>query len=130
AGKHPAGIIRIAVSRDDDRVKVTVSDDGAGIDLERARDRAIERGLLSPDVAAQTTLEQMSEALFLPGFSTREDTTPISGRGIGLNAVHAAVTGHGGTLGSEHGSGAGVKVVCEMPDIRGTLEVVTFEGAV
>jgi chemotaxis protein histidine kinase CheA len=129
AGKHPAGIIRIAVSRDGDRIKVSISDDGAGIDLERARTRAVERGLLSPDVAAQTTLEQISDALFLPGFTTRDSLTPISGRGIGLNAGHAAVTGHGGTLRIERGSTGGLKLLCEVPDIRGTVEVVTFEGS-
>jgi two-component system chemotaxis sensor kinase CheA len=128
AGKPAAGVIRITVSREGERVRLVVSDDGAGIDVERVRGRAVERGLLSEEVATHASAAQISEVLFAPGFSTREATTATSGRGIGLDAAHEAMTSHGGSLRIEHRAGGGTSLIAEVPDIRGTLQVVTFEG--
>jgi len=125
-GKNPIGEIRISAARDGELVTIEVSDDGAGLDVERTRQRAIERGILSADLAPIATAEQLNEFLFTPGFTTREVPTDVSGRGIGLDAARAAVVGHGGSLEIRANTVKGTTLVAVLPDIRGTLNVICF----
>ncbi len=97
-GKSPAGRVEVSVRRQRDRVIVELSDDGRGLDTERLKAVAIERGLLTPE-AARTLSE--GEALLLcclPGVSTAGSITDVSGRGVGMDAVKRAIESLGGTL--------------------------------
>ncbi len=129
AGKPPTGSIRIEVGLESGVACLTIVDDGAGIDVERVRARAVERGLMSKDVAPHASPSRVIECLFAPGFSTRDSMTDISGRGIGLDAAHAAVTAYGGTLALESTLERGTTLRATVPDARGAIQVVCFESA-
>ncbi|CAG0962330.1 type IV pili sensor histidine kinase and response regulator,chpA; chemosensory pili system protein ChpA (sensor histidine kinase/response regulator) [Methylophilaceae bacterium] len=95
-GKPEIGSIKLRVKRENEEITLTVEDDGAGIDLEKVREKAIRNGLILPD---QETSEQgLLAVIFEPGFSTATDITQISGRGVGLDAVRGDITGLGGRI--------------------------------
>lgn len=91
AGKPADGAIAISFTRDGDAVIATLSDDGAGIDPVRIRQVAVTRGLLSQDVADTLTDAAALRLIFAPGFTTTNAVSEISGRGVGMDAVQAAV---------------------------------------
>jgi two-component system, chemotaxis family, sensor kinase CheA len=95
-GKGPCGSIRLDAYPKGNRVVITVEDDGAGMDPERIRLRAIEKGLVSRDVAL--TRRETLDLVFLPGFSTKEQVSEVSGRGVGLDVVKKNVARLSGTV--------------------------------
>jgi two-component system chemotaxis sensor kinase CheA len=97
-GKPPRGTVKLMVKRASDRVILEVADDGRGMDVERLKAIAVERGLVTAEAAKDL---QEREALLLscmPGLSTAESVTDVSGRGVGMDAVKRAVEAVGGTL--------------------------------
>jgi len=98
AGKPPAGTIRLEARHRAGMLSITLSDDGRGIDVERLRAKAVSRGLVAAQVAGQLTEVELLEFLFLPGFSTKEQVTEISGRGVGLDVVQTMVKAVGGNV--------------------------------
>jgi two-component system chemotaxis sensor kinase CheA len=99
---------------------IEISDDGAGIDTDRVRSKAIERGLIGPD--AQMNDEQIRMLIFEPGFSTKEEVSDLSGRGVGMDVVKRNVQQLNGsvTLASEKGHGSTVTI--ELPLTLAILE--------
>lgn len=87
AGKNEQAIITLSASHSEGMLSITVEDDGRGIDTERLRMKIIEKGLITPDMAARLSEEELLEFLFLPSFSTRDEVTDLSGRGVGLDVV-------------------------------------------
>jgi len=114
-GKSLRGLLVLSARRERDKVLVEVSDDGAGFDAERLRQRAVDMGTLSPDKVGEITEQQSYELAFLPGLSTREEATDLSGRGVGLDAVKAAVEGLGGKIGLRSAPGKGSRFTLELP---------------
>jgi len=114
-GKSVRGLLVLSARRERDKVLVEVSDDGAGFDGERLRQRAIDMGVLSPDKLPDVTEQQSYELAFLPGLSTRDEATELSGRGVGLDAVKAAVEGLGGKIGLRSAPGKGSRFTLELP---------------
>ncbi len=114
-GKPPHGTITVTCSAEADVVRLDVSDDGAGIDFAEVRRRGIALGLLPANT--QFTEAQLADVLWKAGFSTRTVTTEVSGRGIGLDAVGAAVAAVGGTctVSSVHGTGTTWSVSIPAP---------------
>ncbi|MFM1903573.1 MAG: Gliding motility regulatory protein [Planctomycetota bacterium] len=98
AGKPPLGTIRLEARHRAGMLHITLTDDGRGIDVEQVRGRAIARGLVAPAVADQLSELELLEFLFLPGFSTKESVTEISGRGVGLDVVQSMVKAVGGSV--------------------------------
>jgi two-component system chemotaxis sensor kinase CheA len=113
AGKDEVGHITIAARRKKDSIIIDVSDDGAGIDLESVRDRAIEAGLLHPDLAEDLPPSEIAALIFRPGISTAKNVSAVSGRGVGMDAVKATIESLGGVveLRSERGKGTTTSVV-------------------
>jgi len=105
-------------------VEVEVEDDGAGVDLAAVRRRAVERGIVSPGQAATMSDEDATELLFAPGFSTRDRAGELSGRGIGLDAMRAAVAIEDGTVTLSSRSGRGSTVTVRVPHERPYVDVV------
>lgn len=93
-GKQEAGLITFRAYQKGNHVVIEVADDGRGVDLEKIRKRAIERGILSSDKAV--TREELIELIFTPGFSTKETVTEISGRGVGMDVVRDKIASIGG----------------------------------
>ncbi len=113
AGKPEAGRIRIDARREKDSIRIAVADDGAGMDLEAARRRAVEAGIVHPDLAADLSPEQLAALAFRPGLSTAEHVTEISGRGVGMDAVRVTLESLGGAVefATERGRGTVTQLV-------------------
>jgi two-component system chemotaxis sensor kinase CheA len=107
ADKPKTGVLEISARHAGGNVVIEVRDDGRGIDPAKVGARAVERGLITPDIAATLDARGAAELLFLPGFSTAEVTSDISGRGVGMDAVRTMIRELGGevTLTSETGRG-------------------------
>ena len=114
-GKSGRGLLVLSARRERDKVLVEVSDDGAGFDAARLRRRAIDMGLLSSEKVAELTEQQSYELAFLAGLSTRAEATDLSGRGVGLDAVKAAVEGLGGKISLRSAPGKGSRFTLELP---------------
>jgi len=97
-GKSPSGSIVLEARHRAGMLQILITDDGRGIDIERLRARAVERDLVPRHVAERLTESEVLEFIFLPGFSTREKVTEISGRGVGLDVVQSMVKAVGGTV--------------------------------
>jgi two-component system chemotaxis sensor kinase CheA len=115
AGKPPAGTIELAATREHDRVVITLTDDGAGLDPERIRAKAVERGLVSAEVAANLDDDAVFDFVFEPGFSTAAAVTDVSGRGVGMDAVRTAVTALDGSVSLDSTPGEGTTVTVRLP---------------
>lgn len=115
AGKPAKGKVTIAVRRQRDRVVFELSDDGRGVDVERVKALAVERGLLTADHVRALTERETLMLICLPGFSTSTDVTDISGRGVGMDAVRRAVEQVGGTLDIETRRGKGTTFKLSLP---------------
>lgn len=115
AGKPRTGTIRLAASKLKDQVAITVEDDGRGLDLEAIRRKAVERGLASPEKAASLSESQLADFIAMPGFSTAEKVTEVSGRGVGLDVVKNKVEAMGGSLRIESRPGAGTTFLVTVP---------------
>lgn len=112
AGKPEQGTIRLNAYHEGGHVILEISDDGAGISVEKVRRKAVERGLVNADVAATLSEAQVFRYIFEPGFSTAEKITNVSGRGVGMDVVRSNIEKIGGTveLSSREGRGTTVRV--------------------
>jgi two-component system, chemotaxis family, sensor kinase CheA len=98
AGKAREGLIRLSAQHADDSVIIEIRDDGHGINVERVRKKAIEKNLASPEDLRQRSDEEIIQLIFAPGFSTAENVSELSGRGVGMDVVRTMVTRAGGTI--------------------------------
>jgi two-component system chemotaxis sensor kinase CheA len=114
-GKSERGKLVLTARRERDKVLVEVSDDGRGFDVPELRKRAVLMGALTAQKSAELTDVQACELAFLPGLSTREETTETSGRGVGLDAVKSAVEKLGGKLSVKSARGLGTAFTLELP---------------
>ncbi|HHW14930.1 MAG TPA: chemotaxis protein CheA, partial [Firmicutes bacterium] len=97
-GKNPAGEVRIAARHEGSQVVVEVSDDGRGVDPAKIKAKAVERGAVTAEEAAQMNEQEVFALLFRPGFSTAEKVTDVSGRGVGLDVVLTKIQSLNGTV--------------------------------
>ena len=106
AGKPGEGVVRLAALHRSGRIVIEISDDGRGIDRERVRKMAEEKGLIDP--AATMSDEEVDNIIFLPGFSTAQSVTDVSGRGVGMDVVKRSIQALGGriTIASQPGKGS------------------------
>jgi two-component system chemotaxis sensor kinase CheA len=113
AGKPETGLVAVSARRDKDTIRISVRDDGAGIDLDAVRARAVESGALHADLAGDLPPEELLAFVFRPGLSTREEVSDISGRGVGMDAVKATIESLGGhvELASQRGRGTETTLV-------------------
>ena len=117
-GKQEVGRIRLEAENEGDRVRIRVVDDGRGIDIDGVVKTAVDRGIITADEAQTLESSDALQLLFRPGFSTREETSEISGRGIGLDAVASTVRSSGGDLWIESTLGQGTEINVEVPVAR------------
>ena len=115
AGKPPRGVVELSVTRDRDRIQIRVSDDGRGMDPQKMIDAAIRKGLITPEEGELLSPRQALMLSCIPGFSTAKEVTDISGRGVGMDAVNAAIQKLGGTLLIESEPGAGSTFTLRLP---------------
>jgi two-component system chemotaxis sensor kinase CheA len=115
AGKNPEGSLILRAMQEGSHVVVEVSDDGAGISVDKVRAKAIERGLITPTRAAQLPERELMQMIFLPGFSTAAQITNISGRGVGMDVVRTNVEKIGGKVELDSRLGNGTTLRLRIP---------------
>ena len=120
AGKPAEGTIHLRAFHRSGRIVIEISDDGAGIDTDKVRKKAIQRGLIGPD--AQLSGDQLRMLIFEPGFSTREEISDLSGRGVGLDVVRRNVQQLHGTVTMTSEKGHGSTASIELPLTLAILE--------
>ena len=124
AGKPRKGFVRLSAHRDRDNVIIELSDDGAGINVEKVKNKAVERGLISKEQAAGLNTDDAIELLFQPGFSTADKITDISGRGVGLDVVRRAIESLKGTVRVESTMGKGSRFELLLPPTMAIVDVM------
>ncbi len=122
AGKPATGAIAITVGYEGNDVSVEFRDDGAGLDLERIRERALTQGLIGPEDAVDAS--RAAELIYLPGFSTATELTGLSGRGIGMDVVRAEIQGLGGRIETTTTPGQGSSFRMVLPLTTAVTQVV------
>ncbi len=113
AGKPEIGEIVIDAAQRGNEVVLTVSDDGAGLDFPRIRAKAIEAGLLAPDIELPEA--QLAQFIFMPGFSTAKEVSQIAGRGVGMDVVKNEITSLGGRVEIASAPGRGTTFAITLP---------------
>jgi two-component system chemotaxis sensor kinase CheA len=114
-GKPRQGTITVAAYQEGNGVIIEVRDDGAGIDTERVKKKAIERGIITQEQAATLSESEAVQLVMLPGFSTADKVTDLSGRGVGTDAVKNKVESLGGQFMMYSKFGSGTRVVIRLP---------------
>jgi two-component system chemotaxis sensor kinase CheA len=115
AGKDRSGRLILRAFHEGGQVNIEISDDGAGLNAERIRKKAIERGVITADQAARMTEREVFYLIFLAGFSTAEKVTNVSGRGVGMDVVKTNVEKIGGTVDVQSVLGRGTTVRVKIP---------------
>ncbi|MFZ0661936.1 MAG: chemotaxis protein CheW [Acidobacteriaceae bacterium] len=115
AGKPAEGMLKLRACRDGSQVIVEVMDDGGGIRVEKIRDKAIERTLITVEKAAQMSERELLQLIFLPGFSTATAVTNVSGRGVGMDVVRNNVEKIGGKVEIDSRAGKGTTLRMRIP---------------
>lgn len=114
-GKDTTGTITLSAEHEGNHIIITIEDDGKGIDPEVIKEKAISKGLISREKAKELTTNDAYNLIFLPGFSTAEVVTNISGRGVGMDVVKTNVTKLRGLINIESKVGAGTKIIIKLP---------------
>jgi chemotaxis protein histidine kinase CheA len=115
AGKDEAGLISIQCARESGNMKVTITDDGRGIDKERIRKKIVEKGLIPRETAAALGEEELINFIFQSGFSTTEQLTNVSGRGVGMDAVKNNIELMKGSIAIKTDAGEGTVFTISVP---------------
>lgn len=118
--KHPVGRIRFEFTIESETLRIRVEDDRQGIDFERVRKKAVEAHILSPETAVLANNSELTAILFFDGFSTTSSPTHISGRGIGMSAIHDTIKKRNGTIdiSSIRGQGTTVEICVPLNQLQ------------
>lgn len=114
-GKPETGKISIAIKKSGKTLTVDIADDGAGLQTEKIKKRAVESGLKKSTEAAKMTPNEVFECIFAPGFSTAEEVTTISGHGMGMDVVRSNIEKSGGSIHLHSAEGKGCTFTISMP---------------
>lgn len=114
-GKPRLGHVRLSAQQEGDYVTIEIRDDGAGIDPERLRSKAREKGLIDNDTASRLSTEECLNLIFLPGFSTKTEVTDISGRGVGMDVVSSRIRELSGQIQIQSEIGKGSRFIIRVP---------------
>lgn len=128
AGKPPVGRLHLSAHHANNRVIITVADDGRGIDARRVVAKAVDRGLVSPQRAQELTETEIYQLLFMPGFSTAESVSNLSGRGVGLDVVRRNIEGLGGQVSVQSAPGQGTTFSLSLPLTLATIRALLVEA--
>ena len=123
------GTIRLEARHRAGMLQIILSDDGRGIDLERLRTKVVERELTTAAIANDLSEAELLEFLFLPGFSTKERVTEVSGRGVGLDVVHNMVRSVGGSVRVSARHGKDTRFVLQLPITVSVIRALLVEIA-
>jgi len=114
-GKPRTGRVELIAKREKSHILIIVKDDGKGIDPEKVKKKAVERGLISPEQAAEMRPEDAINLIFLPGFSTAEKVSDVSGRGVGMDVVQDVIKTLNGSISVKSEIGKGSTFILKLP---------------
>jgi len=123
-GKPRTGEVTLSASRERDHVIIEVADDGAGLDVEAIKQQALDQGVRSPEEIEAMTDSDLYDLVFHPGFSTADEVTDTSGRGVGMDVVHDTVTKLDGSVNVESTPGEGTTVSLRLPVTMAIVKVL------
>lgn len=129
AGKSASALIQIEASQEGEQIVVSITDDGRGIDERRVIAKALEKGLISEDRAASLSRRDALELIFLPGFSTAEKVSNVSGRGVGMDVVRSNLKKINGSVELESTVGSGTTIRLRVPLTMAILQVLLAQVA-
>jgi len=114
-GKRAEGHLKLRACHEGGQVVIEISDDGAGIDTSRVKNKALERGLITPQQAVVMSERELLNLIFLPGFSTAEKITNLSGRGVGMDVVKTNIDRVNGSVDIHSAMGSGTTIKIKIP---------------
>lgn len=124
AGKNPKGTIHLEACEEGDQIVIRITDDGAGIDPDRIVRKAIEKGLVTAERVSTLSKREILDFIFLPGFSTKEVASNVSGRGVGMDVVRTNVKNMNGSVELDSSAGKGTTVTLRLPLTMAILPVL------
>ena len=126
-GKSEVGNIWLNAYQDGNNVNIEVRDDGAGINIEKVKNKALEKGTITPEQAEVMTDKEIIDLLFQPSFSTAEKITDVSGRGVGLDVVKTKIEGLGGNIECRSVVGEGSSFIIHLPLTLAIIQALMVE---
>ncbi|MFN8671955.1 MAG: chemotaxis protein CheW [Candidatus Sericytochromatia bacterium] len=128
-GKNKVGKINLIAKHEGNSVLIIVEDDGGGINSDKVKQKAVEKGVISQEEASFMSEEDAFQIIFLPGFSTVDSTTELSGRGVGMDAVLSKVKSLGGSIIIHSKRGEGTRFTIKLPLTLAIMEVLLVKLA-
>ncbi|MCC6503104.1 MAG: chemotaxis protein CheA [Deltaproteobacteria bacterium] len=128
-GKPAIGTITLSAYQKGNHVIVEVKDDGAGIDVDFVRDKAVDRGVVTSEFATGLSRQESLELIFMPGFSTRDVVSETSGRGVGMDVVKENITRLSGIIDMETVKGKGTRFILTIPITLAIVQALIVEDA-
>ncbi len=122
AGKNPVGKITVSAKHRENKIIINITDDGRGLDVEKIKQKALEKGLLTPDEIENIDEEHLVNLIFYPGFTTGDSVTELSGRGLGLDIVHTKISQLNGRVDIFSEFQKGTMVTIELPATMATIK--------
>ncbi|WEM41602.1 chemotaxis protein CheA [Photobacterium sp. DA100] len=115
AGKPRVGTVLLSASQEGDHILLTIEDDGGGMDPDKLRGIAVERGVMDADAASRLTDSECYNLIFAPGFSTKKEISDISGRGVGMDVVKTGISQLNGSISIDSAMGKGTRIDIKVP---------------
>ena len=115
AGKSRTGKVILSASQEGDHIELAIVDDGGGMDPDKLRAIAVKRGLMDEDAASRLSNKECFNLIFAPGFSSKEQISDISGRGVGMDVVKTAINTLNGSIDIDSEMGKGTKITIKVP---------------
>ncbi len=115
AGKPKTGKVILSASQEGDHIELAIVDDGGGMDPDKLRAIAVKRGVMDEDAASRLTDKECFNLIFMPGFSSKEQISDISGRGVGMDVVKTAINTLNGSIDIDSEMGKGTKITIKVP---------------
>jgi two-component system chemotaxis sensor kinase CheA len=126
-GKSGEGVLRILASQEGNSIVIRIQDDGRGIPLEKVKAKALARGLVSEAELATMEPREIVNLIFLPGFSTAENVTDVSGRGVGMDVVRTNIRKINGSVEVESEQGKGSQIIIKLPLTIAIIQALMVE---
>ncbi|HEX4880432.1 MAG TPA: chemotaxis protein CheA, partial [Limnobacter sp.] len=126
-GKNPKGTVNLSARQTGDHIVIEIQDDGRGMKPEVIRDKAVEKGLISAEEAGQLNVQDSLQLIFLPGFSTKDQISDISGRGVGMDVVKTNIQRLNGRIEIESNPGEGSRITILLPLTLAILPVLMLK---
>jgi two-component system chemotaxis sensor kinase CheA len=114
-GKPRRGTVKLAAAQEGDHILLTIEDDGAGMNADKLRAVAVRKGVMDEEAAARLTDKECFMLIFAPGFSTKEEISDISGRGVGMDVVKTRIASLNGTVDIDSAEGVGTTIYIKVP---------------